>query len=152
MKKTAITLLLCAPVLVSGLYIMSAPPPTLGITACPTGRTCDIVPPPTVLGPGTAWAVAEQGKASWYGPDYHGRLTASGEIFNQNAHTLACNHLPFGTHVRVINRATGQTSFGVVNDRGPFVGGRKYDVSRQMAVELGMIQAGVADVDVEVLR
>jgi len=92
---------------------------------------------------------SQVGGASWYGPGFHGRRTASGERFNQNAMTLAHRSMPFGTRVRVTNLRTGRSVVGRVNDRGPFVRGRIVDLSAGMARRLGI--SGVAQVRVEVL-
>jgi rare lipoprotein A len=89
------------------------------------------------------------GQASWYGPGFHGRRTASGERFNRNAMTLASRHLPFGTRVRITNLKNGKTVIGRVNDRGPFVHGRIVDLSQGMARKLGI--GGVGKVKVEVV-
>lgn len=89
------------------------------------------------------------GKASWYGPGFHGRRTASGERFNRYAPTLASRSLPFGTRVRVTNLKNGKTALGRVNDRGPFVRGRIIDLSQGLAGQLGI--SGVGNVRVEVL-
>lgn len=80
----------------------------------------------------------QSGVASWYGGKFHGRQTASGEIYNQNALTAAHRSLPFGTKVRVTNAATGNSVVVRINDRGPFVGGRVIDLSRAAASELGI--------------
>jgi rare lipoprotein A len=77
-------------------------------------------------------------RATWYGPGFHGRRTASGERFNQHAMTLASRHLPFGTRVRVVNPKNGKSVVGRVNDRGPFVRGYGVDLSRAMARKLGL--------------
>jgi rare lipoprotein A len=87
-----------------------------------------------------------QGLASWYGELFHGRRTASGEIFNMNEFTAAHKTLPFGTRLRVRNPATGQEVLVRVNDRGPHVGGRIIDLSRAAAQSIGLMSAGVAPV------
>lgn len=92
-----------------------------------------------------------KGWASWYGPGFDGRLSASGEVFNQNALTAAHVHLPFGTRVRVTNLNNGLSVVVRINDRGPFVGGRIIDLSAAAAQILGMIDNGVAPVSVDVL-
>jgi rare lipoprotein A len=93
------------------------------------------------------------GKASWYGARHHGKRTASGERFDQHALTAAHRKLPFGTLVRVTNRANGRSVVVRINDRGPFGGGgRIIDVSHAAAKRLGMVEAGVAPVRVEVVR
>jgi rare lipoprotein A len=78
------------------------------------------------------------GKASWYGPGFHGRLTANGERFNTNALTAAHKSLPFGTRVRVTNGRTGRAVVVRINDRGPFVQGRVIDLSKAAAKAIGM--------------
>lgn len=93
-----------------------------------------------------------RGLASWYGPGFQGRKTASGERFNQNEMTAAHRSLPFGTKVRVTNRNNGRSVVVRINDRGPFIGGRVIDVSAAAARSLGMVSSGVAPVTVEVLN
>jgi len=93
----------------------------------------------------------ETGIASWYGPGYEGKTTASGTTFHMNDMTLACHHLPFGTIVRVTNPKTGKSCIGMVTDRGPNVAARKYDLSCAMAEKIGMIRDGLANVTVELL-
>lgn len=92
-----------------------------------------------------------RGMASWYGPGFHGRQSASGERFNQNALTAAHRNLPFGTKVRVTNLNNGRSVVVRINDRGPYAGGRIIDLSAAAAKMLGMIQSGVAPVEVQVL-
>ncbi|NEQ77705.1 MAG: septal ring lytic transglycosylase RlpA family protein [Okeania sp. SIO2C9] len=92
-----------------------------------------------------------QGWASWYGPGFHGNLSASGERYNQYAMTAAHKTLPFGTKVRVTNLNNGSSVVVRINDRGPFIRGRVIDLSAAAARILGMIQSGVAPVKVEVI-
>jgi rare lipoprotein A len=92
-----------------------------------------------------------RGMASWYGPGFHGNRSASGEIFNQNALTAAHRNLPFGTQVRVTNLNNGQSVIVRINDRGPYSGGRVIDLSAAAARAVGLIQAGVAPVSLDVL-
>jgi len=80
----------------------------------------------------------QSGAASWYGPGFHGRRTASGETFNQNALTAAHKTLPFGSRVRVVNQQTGRSVVVRINDRGPFVRGRIIDLSKASAQALGI--------------
>lgn len=82
--------------------------------------------------------------ASWYGPGFHGRRTASGERFNTGAFTAAHRTLPFGTRVRVVNQTTGRSVVVRINDRGPFVRGRVIDLSKAAARAIGV--SGVARV------
>ena len=91
------------------------------------------------------------GEASWYGPGFHGRLTANGERYNQNAMTAAHRRLRFGTRVRVTNLNNGRSVVVRINDRGPYARGRVIDVSAAAARSLGMIKSGVAPVRVTIL-
>lgn len=93
----------------------------------------------------------ETGLASWYGPTYHGRTTASGEKYNMFDMTAAHRTLPFGTKVRVRNLANGKEVAVRINDRGPFVRGRILDLSYAAAKELEMTRTGTARIRLEVL-
>lgn len=91
------------------------------------------------------------GIASWYGPGFHGNISASGERYNQNALTAAHRSLPFGTKVQVTNLNNGRSVIVKINDRGPYVRGRVIDLSAAAARSLGMMQSGVAPVRIDVL-
>ena len=91
------------------------------------------------------------GTASWYGGKFHGRRTASGETYNQNALTAAHRTLPFGTEVVVTNENNGKSIVVRINDRGPFTGGRIIDLSRKAATAIDMINSGTARVKLEVI-
>jgi rare lipoprotein A len=91
------------------------------------------------------------GVASYYGGQFHGRLTASGTRFDMNSMTAAHRSLPFGTRVRVTHLGNGRSVEVRINDRGPFVGGRIIDLSRGAAGVIGMHGQGVARVRVTVL-
>lgn len=93
----------------------------------------------------------ETGLASWYGDAFHGRPTATGEIFDMNAMTAAHKTLPLPGLVEVTNLANGRTVILRVNDRGPFVDGRIIDLSRGAASELGLLNQGVGEVRVRYL-
>ena len=93
----------------------------------------------------------EHGVASWYGRDFHGRPTSSGEIYDMNQMTAAHKTLPLPTWVEVTNLVNGRRVIVKVNDRGPFIDGRIIDLSRQAARELGMIDAGTTNVQVRAL-
>ncbi len=92
------------------------------------------------------------GMASWYGRPFHGRKTASGQIYDMNALTAAHPTLPIGTQVRVTNLTNHKSVVLTVNDRGPFAKGRIIDVSRRAAERLGFRRAGTARVRVEVIQ
>lgn len=87
--------------------------------------------------------------ASWYGPGFHGRLTANGETFDQDAMTAAHKTLPFGTVLRVTNPANGARIVVRINDRGPFIAGRDIDLSRGAARALDIY--GVSRVETQEL-
>jgi rare lipoprotein A len=92
------------------------------------------------------------GDASWYGDPYHGRPTASGEIYDKNKMTAAHRTLPFDTWIRVENELNGESVDVRVNDRGPFVTGRIVDLSEAAAREIDMIEDGVVPVTVKVIQ
>jgi rare lipoprotein A len=83
-----------------------------------------------------AVALPQEGKASWYGPGFHGRQTASGEIFNTRDLTAAHKTYPFGTRVLVENLDSGLAITVRINDRGPFIKGRIIDLSQAAADHL----------------
>jgi rare lipoprotein A len=86
----------------------------------------------------SAEAAVQKGVASWYGPGFHGRQTASGEIFDTNTLTAAHRRLPFGTRVRVLNERNGRSVVVRINDRGPYVEGRVIDLAKAAAMALGI--------------
>jgi rare lipoprotein A len=117
--------------------------PILFVAACNT--TAD----PTSTGSISTKAVAtgqelQRGQASWYGPGFHGRRTASGERFNSYDMTAAHRSLPFGTRLRVVNETNGRSVVVRVNDRGPFAHRRIIDLAKGPAQELGLTSAGTA--------
>jgi rare lipoprotein A (peptidoglycan hydrolase) len=89
------------------------------------------------------------GTASWYGPGFHGKKTASGKIYDQYELTAAHKSLPLGTKARVTNLENGSTVEVEINDRGPFIEGRIIDLSRAAAGVLGFVESGLAPVQVE---
>lgn len=95
--------------------------------------------------------VTFQGKASWYGVTAHGRVTASGRVFNRVDYAAAHRTLPFGTVLRVHNLRNNKHVLVMVSDRGPFIRGRVVDVSMQAAKVLGFVAHGVASVWCEVV-
>lgn len=95
-------------------------------------------------------AFPSSGLASWYGPGFHGKQTASGEFFNQEEYTAAHRRMPMGTEVFVTNLRTGRTVLVRINDRGPFVKGRVIDLSHAAARAIGL--EGVEPVRMVVLE
>jgi rare lipoprotein A len=96
-----------------------------------------------------AGSFSQEGIASWYGAEFEGKPTASGEIFNASQFTAAHPTLPFGTMLRVTNKHNNKTVTVRINDRGPFVSARIIDLSRAAAQQLDMIKTGTAPVLVE---
>jgi len=88
----------------------------------------------------------EEGLASWYGKEYHGQPTSSGETFDMNDLTAAHRTLPFGTRVEVFCEATGRTVEVRINDRGPFIPGRIIDLSYKAAADLAIAGRGLESV------
>ncbi len=92
---------------------------------------------------------SQVGIASWYGPGFHGRKTANGEVYNQNAMTAAHKRLPISSYVRVTRVSTGKSIVVRINDRGPFVGNRVIDLSYGAAKRLGIVNRGSDKVKIE---
>jgi rare lipoprotein A (peptidoglycan hydrolase) len=92
-----------------------------------------------------------RGQASWYGPGFHGKKTASGEIFDQGRLTAAHKTLPLGTKAKVTNLENGNSVEVEINDRGPYVGDRVIDLSRAAANALGFVESGLTLVRIEPL-
>ncbi len=90
-----------------------------------------------------------QMKTSWYGPRFNGRVTANGEIFDQESLTAAHKSLPFGTLLKLINPINNKTVIVRINDRGPFIRGRQLDISKAAAESLDIIEPGVQKLIVE---
>jgi len=93
----------------------------------------------------------QDGVASWYGPGFHGRKTASGEVYNMNELTAAHSELPLNTLLKVTNLMNKRQVVVRVNDRGPFVGDRVIDMSFAAAQDLGMLKPGTVPVKLEVI-
>lgn len=87
--------------------------------------------------------------ASWYGPRFHGKTTANGEVYNQYALTAAHKTLPFGTLLQITNLRNGKSAIVRINDRGPYIEGRDLDLSKGTAKSLGFIHKGVVRVKVK---
>jgi len=103
----------------------------------------------TVLGSSVGYV--ERGIASWYGTEFHGLRTATGEPYDMFAMTAAHKTLPLPCYARVINLSNGRSVVVRINDRGPFVSNRVIDLSYAAAAKLGMIGTGTAFVEVETL-
>ena len=119
----------------------------ISVVACsvsPTRGKVVFLPPPE----GRA---TQTGIASWYGPGFHGRATASGVIYDQHELTAAHQTLPLGTRVMVTNLENGKSTEVTINDRGPFLKERILDLSYAAAGTLGMIGPGTIPVRIEVL-
>ena len=105
------------------------------------------------VGPGMPTRRTPQtGMASWYGEEYHGRRTASGDVFDMHKLTAAHKKLRLGTVVRVTNLKNGESVIVKVNDRGPFFRGRIIDLSYAAAKKIGMVEDGIAKVRIEIVR
>ena len=94
----------------------------------------------------------EVGIASWYGPGFHGNLTANGETYDMHGVSAAHKTLPFGTVVRVIELDTRRSIVVRINDRGPFVEGRIIDLSKGAAEELGIVDKGITKIGLRIVR
>lgn len=116
------------------------------LTGCQTGGSSDNDSQPTS-------GYYQAGTASWYGAEYHGRPTASGELFDKNAMTAAHRELAFNTWVQVNNLNNGRRVTVRINDRGPFADQEKriIDLSERAADELGMKNAGLAEVTLDIV-
>lgn len=99
----------------------------------------------------SAEGFVEQGVASWYGSDFHGRKTSNGEIYDMHALTAAHKTLPMNVYLKVTNLDNGRSTVVRVNDRGPFVKSRIIDLSYAAANELGVVGPGTAPVRIEAL-
>jgi rare lipoprotein A len=88
-------------------------------------------------------------KASWYGPKFHGKMTANGEVYDQMALTAAHKSLSFGTLLKITNPKNGRSVIVRINDRGPYIEGRDLDLSKGAAIELGILRRGVARLKIQ---
>lgn len=120
---------------------------TVGLTGCRSAQTVPGAERVRERPPGHS----ERGVASWYGPNFHGRRTANGEVYDMHGLTAAHRTLPFDTWVRVTNLDNGRSVDLRINDRGPFVKGRMLDVSYAAAQRLEMVGPGTARVEIRVL-
>jgi rare lipoprotein A len=101
---------------------------------------------------GAGTGATEIGIASYYGDTFHGKKTASGEVFDQWKLTCAHRELPFGTRLKVTNLQNRKSVVVRVNDRGPWVSGRIVDLSYAAAKRIGMVEKGLVKVKIEVVK
>jgi rare lipoprotein A len=140
------------------------PPPSLNTPPTPAatpvspapGADATVAPPPSDSSADEQFVAAhapiysEVGTASWYGPPYHNRRGANGQVFDQNAITAAHRMLPMNSLIRVTNLQTGQFAVMRVTDRGPFVPNRTIDLSMASAKLVGVWRPGTAEVRIDV--
>jgi hypothetical protein len=107
-------------------------------------------PAPQAVSPQPVGPVIE-GTASWYGSDFHGGPTASGERYDMYSYTAAHRTLPFGTLVKVTNLRNGRDVIVRINNRGPYIKGRILDLSKGAAAQIGMVSSGLARVRMEII-
>jgi rare lipoprotein A len=123
------------------------------IAGCTTSTTTTTAPPPQPAPPQPLAGMSDNhGLAGWYGQEFAGRTTANGEIFDPLLMTAAHRTLPFGTIVDVKNPKTQQTVRVRVNDRGPYIGNRLIDLSYAAAQQIGIVDTGGGEVDINVVR
>ena len=124
----------------------------IGCTSATTTSTTTSAPPPQPAPPVLAGMSDTHGTAGWYGQEFAGRTTANGEIFDPLLMTAAHRTLPFGTVIDVKNPKTQQTVRVRVNDRGPYIGNRLIDLSYAAAQQIGIVDTGGGEVDINVVR
>jgi len=100
---------------------------------------------------GATW-LSGTGKASWYGDKFHGKKTASGDKYDMNEYTAAHKTLPFGTKVKITNQRNGKSVVVEINDRGPYVKSRQFDLSKAAFETIGNPDRGVISIDYEVVN
>ena len=123
------------------------------IAGCTSSTTTTTAPPPQPAPPQPLAGMSDKhGLAGWYGQEFAGRTTANGEIFDPLLMTAAHRTLPFGTIVDVKNPKTQQTVRVRVNDRGPYIGNRLIDLSYAAAQQIGIVDTGGGEVDINVVR
>ncbi len=153
--------IVCSAALLSACSTTPPPPPPLSsevadshVLQLPTGATYKVGNPYQIANvwyyPSENYSYSEEGVASWYGPNFHGKRTANGEIYNMNELTAAHPTLPMPSIVRVTNLENGRSVALRVNDRGPFKNDRVIDVSRRAAQMLGFYEAGTTRVRVDI--
>ena len=124
----------------------------VAMTARSEARPPSTVVFPQMVAPRPTDAITQIGVASWYGEAFDGNPTASGETYDMNGLTAASRTLPMGTKLKVTNLRNHRSLVLKVNDRGPYIPGRFLDVSKAAAEQLGFKRAGLALVEVKVVR
>ena len=119
--------------------------------ACSTSRPIHNPSPPIAERPPPLTESSLTGVASWYGPGFDGHRTATGEVYNQEEMTAASTVIPLGSQVMVTNLDNGRAVQVRINDHGPYVKGRKIDLSHEAARTLGIVTPGTARVRIDVL-
>jgi rare lipoprotein A len=130
------------------------PDTTLVSNGLPDSLRRHLMPTPSQPQPARANGAGRHiitGQGSYYGADFSGRRTASGEVFDPNQLTAAHRTLPFGTRLRVTNVRNGRSIVVRINDRGPFTGNRVIDLSHAAAGRIGMLASGTAQVRLDLL-
>ncbi len=143
-----------SPLALAALLLVGCAPAVVGTTAradhaAAHRASVDVGADASAPAAAAAPTVVQRGLASWYGPNFAGRPTANGEIFDPGQLTAAHKTLPFGTRVRVVNLENGRTVVVRINDRGPFKPGRIIDLSRAAAEAIDMLGSGVVEVRLE---
>ena len=131
--------------------IANVPPPPPSSTS-PRGTSTTAEAPPIIVPKHAKPIYVETGLASWYGPPYHNRKGANGQVYDMNAATAAHRTIPLNSIARVTNIASGRSVLVRITDRGPFIEGRILDLSLAAAKEIDVWRPGVARVKVEVLE
>jgi rare lipoprotein A len=121
---------------------------SIAFAACFANKPPAPPPSPAAVAPSQS---SLMGVASWYGPGFDGHRTANGEIYNQEELTAASTVIPLGSHVMVTNLDNGRSVEVRINDHGPYVKGRKIDLSHEAARTLGIVKPGTAHVRIDVL-
>jgi rare lipoprotein A len=133
----------------SSLVFAIIAPMSVMLVSCATSSAPTYKAPPPISQPPTESSLS--GIASWYGPGFDGRRTASGEVYNQEELTAASTVIPLGSRVMVTNLDNGRAVQVRINDHGPYVKGRKIDLSHEAARTLGIVKPGTARVRIDVL-
>jgi peptidoglycan lytic transglycosylase len=167
MSRLSPAVLVIGVVLLTGCSHRSArtevpPPPSIENGNAPAAATATTSSKPSsprypseenvTIGADHRATYVETGIASWYGPPYHNRRAANGEIYDMNALTAAHRTLPLGTMIRVTNVKTGHSAVVRITDRGPFIEGRMLDLSLAAARKVDVWGPGTAMVRIEVLQ